>query len=110
MILTSCPWPPPTDLTCLTFEAWLVHTGLEPAPHPSHPTPTATAAATAAGSVAAAGLDAAQRVELRSLWLRAKEARELQALVETMKESELEMAQREAEESAQYLDALVGPN
>lgn len=54
------------------------------------------------------GLAAAQRVELRALWLRAKEACDLQALVETMKESELEMAQREAEESAQYLDALVG--
>ncbi len=46
--------------------------------------------------------------KMRALWAKAKEAVQLQALVDNLKESELQLAQQEAAENERHVDLLVG--
>ncbi|KAG2486993.1 hypothetical protein HYH03_014365 [Edaphochlamys debaryana] len=48
--------------------------------------------------------------KMRSLWEKAKEAIQLQALVEQLKESELQLAQQDAEDSARHVGLLLAEN
>lgn len=45
--------------------------------------------------------------KMRTLWAKAKEAVQLQALVDNLKESELQLAQQEAAENERHVDLLV---
>ncbi|GLC44591.1 hypothetical protein PLESTM_001618600 [Pleodorina starrii] len=49
-------------------------------------------------------------LKMRTLWEQAKEAVRLQALVEQLKEEELQLARRQVDESARYFDSLLAEN
>lgn len=59
-------------------------------------------------SLASAPLGAEQLARLGLLWRKAQEAAQLQSLVDSLKQSELELAAHEAEDVARHMDALVG--
>lgn len=70
---------------CGSFGSWLAGMGLD------------------AGLLSASAL-----AKMQLLWEKAKEAMQLQAVVEQLKEAELQLAQQEAEDNARHVDILVG--
>eukprot|EP00198_Chlamydomonas_reinhardtii_P010233 XP_001699570.1 predicted protein [Chlamydomonas reinhardtii] len=80
-----------TDATggelCGSFGSWLAGMGLD------------------AGLLSASAL-----AKMQLLWEKAKEAMQLQAVVEQLKEAELQLAQQEAEDNARHVDILLAEN